>query len=151
VEECSRRHAIPSVAFGHAGDGHVHVNLLPDITRLGWEDEVRAVMEEVSAAVLRLGGVLAGEHGDGRLRAPWLEARYGAMVMMLFRAVKEAFDPEGILNPGVILPDGTPALADLKAGAGAIELPRDIARALRDIERQGGYGRFRMDLVEGGE
>lgn len=151
VEDCSRRHAIPSVAFGHAGDGHVHVNLLPDITRLGWEDEVRAVLEEVSGAVLRLGGVLSGEHGDGRLRAPWLEARYGAMVMMLFRAVKEAFDPEGILNPGVILPDGTPPLADLKAGTGAIELPRDIARALREIERQGGYDRFRMDLVEDGE
>lgn len=149
VEDASRRHAIPSVAFGHAGDGNVHVNLLPDLARAGWEHEVRAIYYEISEAVLRLGGVLSGEHGDGRLRAPWLEATYGPMVMMLFREVKAAFDPAGILNPGVKLPDGSTPISMLKAGSGAVELPQDIALALRQIEQAGDYGRWRMELAEG--
>lgn len=147
VEAASRRHAIPSVAFGHAGDGHVHVNLMPDLAREGWEDEVTALYEEVTDTVLRLGGVLSGEHGDGRLRAPWLEATYGPAMMMLFRAVKAAFDPHGILNPGVKLPDGSAPINQLKVGAGAVELPRDIASGLREIELLGDYGRWRMELV----
>jgi FAD/FMN-containing dehydrogenase len=147
VEEASRRHAIPSVAFGHAGDGNVHVNLLPDLSRAGWEDEVRAIYEEISQRTLQLGGVLSGEHGDGRLRAPWVEATFGPAVMMLFRAVKAAFDPHGILNPGVKLPDGSPPISQLKVGAGAVELPRDIAAGLREIELLGDYGRWRMELA----
>ncbi len=147
VEESSRRHAIPSVAFGHAGDGHVHVNLMPDLARQGWEEEVAAIYEEVNRAALRLGGVLSGEHGDGRLRAPLLEATFGPAMMMLFRSVKAAFDPHGILNPGVKLPDGSPPIDRLKVGGGAVELPRDIAAGLREIELLGDYGRWRMELV----
>ena len=141
VEESSRRHAIPSVAFGHAGDGHVHVNLMPDLARKGWEDEVAAIYDEVNHTALRLGGVLSGEHGDGRLRAPLLEATFGSAMMMLFRAVKVAFDPHGILNPGVKLPDGSHPIERLKVGAGAVELPQDIAAGLREIEFLGDYGR----------
>jgi FAD/FMN-containing dehydrogenase len=47
---------------------------------------------------------MAGEHGDGRLRAPLIEIIWGAEIVACFRAVKRAFDPLGILNPGVILP-----------------------------------------------
>jgi hypothetical protein len=108
---------------------------------------VSAIFEEVSLGVLRLGGVLSGEHGDGRLRSLWVEQVHGPALTMLFRAVKEAFDPEGILNPGVILPNGTPAITSLKAGAGAMELPADIASGLRAIERDGGWGRWKMELA----
>jgi FAD/FMN-containing dehydrogenase len=58
----------------------------------------------VAEGVAALGGTMAGEHGDGRLRAPVLETVWGAETVALFRAVKDAFDPRGILNPGVILP-----------------------------------------------
>lgn len=151
VEGVTTRLGVPAVAFGHAGDGNVHVNLLPDTTRAGWEETVARIHDEVSLGVLRLGGVLAGEHGDGRLRAPWLEQVYGPAILALFRAVKEAFDPQGILNPGTILPAGTPAITSLKVGAGAVELPPDIAAGLRQIEREGQYDRFRLDLARGGE
>lgn len=150
VEEASRRHAVPSVAFGHAGDGHVHVNLLPDLAREGWEAEVAGIYDEVSHGALRLGGVLSGEHGDGRLRAPWLEPTFGPAMMMLFRAVKAAFDPHGILNPGIKLPDGTHPISQLKVGSEAVELPRDIAAGLREIELLGDYGRWRMELADTG-
>ena len=95
---------LPAVIFGHAGDGNLHVNPLVDVSRPGWRAEVEAVTYAVAEGVAALGGTMAGEHGDGRLRAPLLETVWGPELVSLFRAVKDAFDPRGILNPGVILP-----------------------------------------------
>ena len=87
-------------------------------------------------------------HGDGRLRTPLLERLYGSEILGLFRQVKTAFDPVGIFNPGVKLGDTLSPLQDLKVGAAAAAIPDDIALALRDIERSGGYARSRMELAE---
>ena len=138
---------IAAVIFGHAGDGHVHVNLLPRVGRAGWEQGVAGVLEEVSDAVLRFGGTPSGEHGDGRLRAGLLQRVYGDEIVGLFRRIKLAFDPLGILAPGVILPSGEPAISRLKVGNQAVPIPGDIALALREIERTGGYRRRRLDLA----
>ena len=138
---------IPVVIFGHAGDGNIHVNVLPDVTRTGWEATVLRLFERITARVLELGGTPSGEHGAGRLRAALLEQVYGAEVAGLLRRVKDAFDPAGIMNPGVIFPDTHMAFDRLKTGAGAAAIPEDIAAALRDIERSGGYARDRLDLA----
>lgn len=98
------RHGLPAVIFGHAGDGNLHVNPLVDVAKPGWRAEAEAIVYEIAEGVARLGGTMAGEHGDGRLRAPLLEIVWGAELVACFRAVKDAFDPRGILNPGVILP-----------------------------------------------
>jgi hypothetical protein len=135
------------VMFGHAGDGHLHVNLLPDVNAAGWESAVAGLLDEVTAAVAALGGTTSGEHGDGRLRASALSRMYGPEVVALFRRVKEAFDPGGVFNPGVILPDEHPPISRLKVGSGAAPLPADIEQALRDIEVGGGYARCRLDLA----
>jgi FAD/FMN-containing dehydrogenase len=90
--------------FGHAGDGNVHVNPLVDVRTPGWRDRVRTVLDTTVALVAELGGTLSGEHGDGRLRAPFLERIWPEPVMAAFRTVKARLDPAGILNPGVILP-----------------------------------------------
>ncbi|MGH7631387.1 MAG: FAD-binding oxidoreductase, partial [Gemmatimonadales bacterium] len=140
---------IPVVLFGHAGDGNLHVNALADVTRPGWEARLRELYDRVTDAVIRLGGVPSGEHGAGRLRAGLLERVYGAAVVELFRGVKQSFDPLGILNPGVILPSGEPPLSRLKVGAAAAPLPADVERALREIERTGGYGIPRLRLADG--
>jgi FAD/FMN-containing dehydrogenase len=98
------RHGLPAVIFGHAGDGNLHVNPLVDVGAAGWRATVESVLEEVTEIVVALGGTMAGEHGDGRLRAPLLERVWGPEITALFRDVKAIFDPNGILNPGVILP-----------------------------------------------
>jgi FAD/FMN-containing dehydrogenase len=95
---------LPAVIFGHAGDGNLHVNPLVDIGAPGWKARLEAIVYEVAEGVAALGGTMAGEHGDGRLRAPLVEIIWGAEIVECFRAVKRAFDPLGILNPGVILP-----------------------------------------------
>lgn len=147
VRRAAAERELPVAIFGHAGDGHVHVNLLPELARPGWESAVASLLEEVTSAVVRLGGTPSGEHGDGRLRAGLLFQVYGEEILELFRLVKQAFDPLGILAPGVILPSGQPPISRLKVGAQAAALPGDIALALRKIEREAGYGRFRMELV----
>jgi FAD/FMN-containing dehydrogenase len=138
---------IPVVVFGHAGDGHIHVNLLPEVGRAGWEEGIARLLDEVTETVIRLGGTPSGEHGDGRLRADALARVYGPEVVELFRRVKLSFDPLGILNPGIILPSGEPPIGRLKVGATAVPLPADLERSLREIERTGGYGRSRLELA----
>jgi FAD/FMN-containing dehydrogenase len=147
VRRVAGAHDFGAVIFGHAGDGNVHVNLLVDITKPGWEDRVQSVLAGVSAGTAALGGTLSGEHGDGRLRASALETVFGPELVELFHAIKAAFDPAGILNPGIKLGNGAAPIARLKVGAAAADIPDDIARALRDIERTGGYARARLELA----
>ena len=105
---------MPAVIFGHASQGNLHVNPLIDPDREGWRGQVDDVLEQTVSLVADLGGTLAGEHGDGRLRAPWLHRFFTPDVMDAFRAIKASCDPAGVLNPGVVLPEvGTDPMAGL--------------------------------------
>ena len=148
LRAAATRHGIPVAIFGHAGDGHVHVNALPDITRPGWRDAVRRLFDDVTDVLVGLGGVPSGEHGVGRLRAGVLERFYGREVMELFRNVKRAYDPLTIFNPGVIIPatDWSP-LDALKVGDGAAAIPDDIATRLRDVERNAAWATPKPELA----
>jgi FAD/FMN-containing dehydrogenase len=147
VRRTASRHGVPLVLFGHAGDGHIHVNLLPDVSVSGWEEVVSQVLEEVTELVVSLDGTPSGEHGDGRLRASTLNRIYGPEIVDLFRLVKQSFDPMGIFNPGIILPAGEPPVSRLKVGSRAVPIPADLEQALREIERSGGYGRSRLEIA----
>jgi FAD/FMN-containing dehydrogenase len=147
VRQAARDRGLALVMFGHAGDGHIHVNLLPEVGQEGWEATVASLWDEVTETIIRLGGTPSGEHGDGRLRADSLARVYGTEIVELFRRVKHSFDPLGILNPGIILPSGEPPISRLKVGATAEPLPPDLERSLREIERTGGYARCRLELA----
>ncbi|HYV84759.1 MAG TPA: FAD-linked oxidase C-terminal domain-containing protein [Patescibacteria group bacterium] len=112
-----RRHELKAAIFGHAGDCNLHCNPLmnqKDPRDLG---RMEAVAEEYVDLVVGLGGSLSGEHGDGRLRTPYLRRAYGPLADV-FAEVKQLFDPEGILNPGIIVHDGSYGLTDdLRYGA----------------------------------
>jgi len=148
LRSAAGRHGIPVAIFGHAGDGHVHVNALPDTTRPNWRNAVEELFVEVTDLLVRLGGVPAGEHGAGRLRAGVLGKFYRPEVLAQFRAVKAAYDPLSILNPGVIIPaaDWAP-LAALKVGEDAAVIPDDIAARLRDMERNAGWATPKPELA----
>lgn len=148
IRGAAAKRGLQVVIFGHAGDANIHVNLLTDLERSDWQAQVTGLFEEVSEEVLRLGGVPSGEHGDGRLRAGLLERLYGAEIVDLFLILRRAFDPSGLLNPGIITaPDGPP-VSRLKVGAEAVALPADIEAGLREIERSGGYARNRLELAD---
>lgn len=93
-----------AVVFGHAGDGNIHINPLLDVHSSDWRERALGVMQETTELVRSLGGTLSGEHGDGRIRAPWLPEIWEPPFVDAFRKVKSTLDPRGILNPGVILP-----------------------------------------------
>lgn len=148
VRQASRERGVEVVIFGHAGDGNIHVNSMADPSRPDWVDALRGVYGEVTEAVLRLGGVPSGEHGDGRLRGGLLERVYGPALVELFRQVKRTFDPAGIFNPGIKVDAAAEPVSDLKFGDGATTIPDDIAAALREIEKSGGYATDRLKLAD---
>lgn len=89
--------------WGHAGDGNLHMQPFLDLSQIGDRQKAFKLMDEYYDFVISLGGSTTGEHGDGRLRAPYLERMYGSEVYAVFQKVKNIFDPYGILNPGVKL------------------------------------------------
>jgi glycolate oxidase len=92
---------IPVVA--HAGDGNTHPTIDYDPTDPDAERRARAAFVEVMSAAIALGGTITGEHGVGKAKALALPDQLGADVMTLTRRIKDALDPDGILNPGTIL------------------------------------------------
>jgi len=148
VRRILAEHETRGVIFGHAGDSHVHVNPLVDVGRPDWRGRVERILLEVMTLAASLGGTLAGEHGDGRLRTPLLANVWSATAIERFGTVKRAFDPDDILNPGVktALPGQRP-LGEIKYDPALTPLsPR--ARAVLDrVERDGAYSRFRLELL----
>lgn len=149
------RHALASrgvngVIFGHAGDAHVHVNPLIDTSRPDWRATVEDILDETTAVVSELGGTLAGEHGDGRLRTPILDRVWRDDAIVLFELVKRSFDPLGIFNPGVkVALPGQESLAEIKYDPSLPPLPAAAAAALARVERERAYATLRLDLVGG--
>ncbi len=100
VEGACQDAGIDVVIFGHAGDGHVHVNLLPRLDDSSWRDRVASVYRRISAEVISLGGTPSGEHGTGRLRAPLLGMLYGEAVSECHVAVKVGIRPDRGIQSG---------------------------------------------------
>ena len=142
-------HETRGVIFGHAGDAHVHVNPLVDVSRSGWRDRVDAILADVTSLTSSLAGTLSGEHGDGRLRAPLLDQVWPAGAIRAFRDLKKAFDPLGILNPAVkIARAGDHPLDEIKYDPTLSPLPPRARAALDRVERERAYARFRLDLLD---
>jgi len=104
VREIGEEHGVIALAYGHAGDGNLHVNVL-------WEDasgaeRAPAAVAAVVDAALDVGGTITGEHGVGLAKRAFLRREVGDAQLAVMRAVKRAWDPAGILNPGKVLPPG---------------------------------------------
>ncbi|MFL5982269.1 MAG: FAD-binding oxidoreductase [Gaiellaceae bacterium] len=98
--EVGHRYGIPAASWGHAGDGNLHTTFL-----LAGDDERElALAPKLSEALfelaLRLGGTISGEHGVGFVKRNWLERQLGTRAFELHTAIKRAFDPQNLLNPG---------------------------------------------------
>ena len=88
------------VIFGHTGDNHLHVNILP--RSAGELKRAEGLYESFAREVVAMGGSVSAEHGIGRIKRPFLRIQYGPEMIDAMRAVKRALDPRGLLNPGVI-------------------------------------------------
>jgi FAD/FMN-containing dehydrogenase len=150
VRESLTARQMSGVIFGHAGDGHIHVNPLVDVQRPEWRLEVSGLLDDVVALTARLGGTLSGEHGDGRLRTPLLDRVWSKDALRAFSLVKKAFDPAGIFNPGVKVPlAGQSAIGDIKYDPALPPLPAEARAALDALTATRGYSQFRLSLIGG--
>lgn len=103
IREIAERCDTRIVVVAHAGDGNTHPVIAYPHGDVDAEARARAAFAQIMELALSLGGTITGEHGVGRLKAPWLPAQLGPGLIALTRRIKEALDPDGILNPGVLL------------------------------------------------
>ena len=104
--------------------------------------------DDVVALTVRLGGTLAGEHGDGRLRAPLLRRVWHKDSLQAFEVLKKSFDPDNIFNPGAKIPlPGQKALGDIKYDPLLPPLPAEARSALDDVVKRRAYNEFRLSLI----
>ncbi|HZC71854.1 MAG TPA: FAD-linked oxidase C-terminal domain-containing protein [Jatrophihabitans sp.] len=103
VREIAAARDTQIVLVAHAGDGNTHPIIAYPPGDLDAEARARLAFGEIMDLAIGLGGTITGEHGVGRLKAAWLPAQLGPDVMMLTQRIKDALDPDGILNPGVVL------------------------------------------------
>jgi glycolate oxidase len=105
AEGLSQRSGFPIACFGHAGDGNMHVNIMAE--RYNRDANVREraerALDELFAQVLAFGGVITGEHGIGLAKKRWWPQATSDVSREVHRAIKDALDPAGILNPGKFL------------------------------------------------
>lgn len=94
---------LSTIFFGHAGDGNIHANIIKnDLTDEEWTEKLEAYLDELYAYVAKVGGKPSAEHGIGLLKKPYFQKYIGTSELVAMKAIKRAFDPENILNPGKI-------------------------------------------------
>lgn len=102
LAELSRQYNLPIPAFGHAGDGNIHVNVMLDKSNARELDNAHVLVKALFNKVIDMRGTITGEHGIGITKAPYLNMEIPQAGLDLMLRVKKAFDPNGILNPGKI-------------------------------------------------
>ena len=134
-QEIIEKHGTWGCFYGHASVGTLHVRPALDTTDPEGVGRMRRIAEEVADLVVELGGSISGEHGDGLSRSEFLDRMYGRELMRAFLEVKKAWDPAGMLNPGVIV-DPAPMDEQLRIGPDHRRLP---VRTNLDFSDQGGF------------
>lgn len=95
------RNDLQAAAWGHAGNANLHFQPFLNLSQVGDRQKAFKLLDEYYDLVISLGGTISGEHGDGRIRAPFVQRMYTPEVYLLLQKVKQIFDPYGTLNPGV--------------------------------------------------
>ena len=134
-EEIVDRNGTWACFYGHASVGCLHVRPALDTSDPEGVSRMRRIAADVADLVVECGGSISGEHGDGLSRSEFLEKMYGPEMLHAFTEVKTLFDPEGLLNPGVIV-DPKPMDGQLRIGPGRRRLPIDTNLSFSD---QGGF------------
>jgi glycolate oxidase len=105
VGEIGLHYKLPVANVFHAGDGNLHPNILFDLREHGVLHQVESAGEEMLRAVVEFGGALSGEHGIGLEKNAFMPWVFSADDLYVMHQVKDALDPNGILNPGKVFPD----------------------------------------------
>lgn len=157
-EALMAQYGVDGLPYGHFGDGCIHVRIDLPLTEKGGTQVFRRFTHDAAALVASHGGSFSGEHGDGRARSELLPLMYSAEAIAAFGAVKDLFDPDDLLNPGVMVRP-RPLDADLRRPhANPLPLLRESGFSFRHdagdltnaVHRCVGVGKCRADLTSAG-
>ena len=150
------RHGLDGLAYGHFGDGCIHVRIDLPLSEPQGSVRTRTFLHDAARLVSRHGGSLSGEHGDGRARSELLSEMYSPQALDAFAQAKAVFDPDDLLNPGVIVRP-RPLVEDLRVPAArpageyggrtrlAFAYPNDGDDFTTAVHRCVGIGKCRTD------
>ncbi|WP_345241625.1 glycolate oxidase subunit GlcD [Pontibacillus salipaludis] len=102
IKEIEEKHNVTICTFGHAGDGNLHPTCLTDARDHDELKRVEQAFEDIFVEAIKLGGTITGEHGVGEMKSPYLELKLGEAGVNAMKSIKQAFDPNNIMNPGKI-------------------------------------------------
>lgn len=100
INEIAKKYNVNVCTFGHAGDGNLHPTVPTDARDKEEMERVEQAFEEIFHKAVEFGGTITGEHGVGIAKAPYLELKLGEAGIAIMKSIKQAFDPNNILNPG---------------------------------------------------
>lgn len=107
INEIAEKHQVKICTFGHAGDGNLHPTCPTDARDEEEMARVEAAFVDIFDQAIRLGGTITGEHGVGMVKAPYLEWKVGSAGIAVMKGIKQALDPQQILNPGKVFTEET--------------------------------------------
>jgi len=135
VRTLMQENGLGATFYGHASVGVLHIRPVLDLKTSEGVAMLRHLEDRLGDIVLEYGGSLSGEHGDGLARSEWIEKIFGARMVRAFEAVKDAFDPDGIMNPGKIVRP-PPMDVNLRYGPDYRTVPLETYFS---FEREGGF------------
>ncbi len=138
LDALMERYGVDGLPYGHFGDGCIHLRIDIPLEENG--SVLRTFITDAAMLVAKYGGSLSGEHGDGRARSELLPLMYSAEALALMAEVKALFDPQNLLNPGVIV-DPRGMDEDLRRPM-ASPLPSPVTRDVKGIAQTAGYTGF---------
>jgi FAD/FMN-containing dehydrogenase/Fe-S oxidoreductase len=155
-EALMQQHHITGMPYGHFGDGCIHVRLDYPLSEANGAAKMRSFISDAADLVVKYGGSLSGEHGDGRARSEMLARMYSPEALKLFADVKAVFDPDALLNPGVIV--NPPRIDSQLRVPDAHKVRKDLGFSYHDdhgdfseaVHRCVGVGKCRADLGSAG-
>ncbi|KGA98996.1 FAD-binding protein [Alkalihalobacillus alcalophilus ATCC 27647 = CGMCC 1.3604] len=107
INEIAAKHNVEICTFGHAGDGNLHPTCMTDARDTEEIHRVELALQEIFEKAVSLGGTITGEHGVGAMKAPYLHLKLGEEGIAAMQGIKQAFDPNNIMNPSKIFPKST--------------------------------------------
>lgn len=108
MDEILASHSTTGEIYAHASAGCLHIRPILNLKNRQGVEALRTIASQAVALTIGLGGAVSGEHGDGLARSEWMQAQYGSEILQLFRELKEAADPNYLLNPGkIVWPEGS--------------------------------------------
>ena len=100
LNKINKKYKTRSIVYGHAGNGNIHFRLISDRKKI---TVIKNIAIQYFEEVIKLGGTITAEHGDGLARSEFIKRQYGAKNYQVFKEIKKFFDPKNILNPGKII------------------------------------------------